>query len=37
MDEFLELKIPVGKTAKLVFDWLKINGSGVFDTMRVGM
>ena len=37
MDEFLELKIPVGKTAKLVFDWLKINGSGVFDTMRVGI
>ena len=37
MDEFLKLKIPVGKTAKLVFDWLKINGSGVFDTMRVGM
>ena len=37
MDEFLELKIPVGKTAKLVFDWLKINGSSVFDTMRVGM
>ena len=37
MDEFLELKIPVGKTAKLVFDWLKINGSGVFDTMRGGM
>ena len=37
MDEFLELKIPVGKTAKLVFDWLKINGSSLFDTMRVGM
>ena len=37
MDEFLKLKIPVGKTAKLVFDWLKINGSGVFDTMRGGM
>ena len=37
MDEFLKLKIPVGKTAKLVFDWLKINGSSLFDTMRVGM
>jgi glycine betaine/proline transport system permease protein len=37
MDEFLELKIPIGKTAKLVFDWLKINGSSLFDTMRVGM
>ncbi|MBW0157461.1 choline ABC transporter permease subunit [Sedimentimonas flavescens] len=30
-------KIPVGKTAKLVFDWLKDNAGGFFDTLSALM
>ncbi len=33
MDWLTAYKIPVGKTAKTVFDWLKDNFSGVFDVL----
>lgn len=31
MDWLTETKIPIGKTAKLIFDWLQDNGSWFFD------
>ena len=40
MDWLLELvhtKIPVGKTAKAVFDWLKLHAGGLFDAVSAGM
>ncbi len=37
MDWLTETKIPIGKTAKLVFDWLKANGAPVFDFMSTVM
>jgi glycine betaine/proline transport system permease protein len=33
MDWLTANKIPVGKTAKVVFDWLKDNASGFFDSL----
>ncbi|CAM3439112.1 choline ABC transporter permease subunit [Paracoccus nototheniae] len=30
-------KIPVGRTAKTVFDWLNANASGLFDAISTGM
>lgn len=33
MDWLTANKIPVGKTAKTVFDWLKDNASGLFDSL----
>ncbi|MEM8796764.1 MAG: choline ABC transporter permease subunit [Pseudomonadota bacterium] len=37
MDWLTETKIPVGKTAKNVFDWLQENGSWFFDSLADGM
>ncbi len=37
MDWLTTYKIPVGKTAKLVFDWLKANAGGFFDTISDAM
>ncbi|MEM8839916.1 MAG: choline ABC transporter permease subunit [Pseudomonadota bacterium] len=37
MDWLTETKIPVGKTAKNVFDWLQENGSWFFDGLADGM
>lgn len=37
MDWLTAYKIPVGKTAKVVVDWLQAHGSGVFDTISVTM
>ena len=37
MDWLTAYKIPVGKTAKIVFDWLKDNFSGVFDVLAAMM
>lgn len=31
--DWLTTKIPVGKTAKVVFDWLQLHGGVVFDTI----
>lgn len=36
MDWLTNYKIPVGKSASGVFDWLRDNFSGVFDTLAVG-
>ena len=33
MDWITGTKIPVGRTAKSVFDWLKLHASGLFDAM----
>jgi len=35
MDWITDTKIPVGKLAKAVFDWMKANLSGVFDAVSV--
>ena len=36
--EFLtDYKIPVGKTAKAVFEWMNANLGGVFDAISVAM
>ncbi|MDZ7904677.1 MAG: choline ABC transporter permease subunit [Cypionkella sp.] len=37
MDWITAYKIPVGKLAKAVFDWMKDNLSGLFDTISVVM
>jgi glycine betaine/proline transport system permease protein len=37
MDWLTANKIPVGKTAKIVFDWLKDNASGFFDALSALM
>ncbi|MBZ0127999.1 MAG: choline ABC transporter permease subunit [Rhodobacteraceae bacterium] len=37
MDWLTETKIPVGKTAKTVFDWLQDNGDWFFDGLAVGL
>lgn len=37
MDWITAYKIPVGKTAKIVVDWLQAHGSGVFDTISAAM
>jgi glycine betaine/proline transport system permease protein len=37
MDWITEYKIPVGKTAKAGFDWMKANLSGLFDAISSGM
>jgi glycine betaine/proline transport system permease protein len=37
MDWLTETKIPVGKTAKLVFDWLQENADWFFDGLAVGL
>lgn len=37
MDWLTASKIPVGKTAKIVFDWLKAHGAGFFDSLSAAM
>ncbi|MEM6667240.1 MAG: choline ABC transporter permease subunit [Pseudomonadota bacterium] len=37
MEWLTDSKIPVGKTAKAVFDWLQDNGAWFFDGLAVGM
>lgn len=37
MDWLTDTKIPVGKTAKTVFDWLQENGAWFFDALAEGM
>lgn len=37
MEWLTETKIPVGKTAKKVFDWLQANGAGFFDALADGL
>lgn len=37
LDWLTETKIPVGRYAKLAFDWMKANLSPVFDAMGAGM
>jgi glycine betaine/proline transport system permease protein len=37
MDWLTAYKIPVGKTAQIVFDWLKANAAPVFDAIAVGL
>lgn len=37
MDWLSASKIPVGKTAKIVFDWLKAHGAGFFDGLAAVM
>lgn len=37
MDWLTGTKIPVGRTAKAVFDWLKAHATGFFDTMSAAM
>ena len=37
MDWITDHKIPVGRAAKSVFDWMKAHLSGIFDTIAVGM
>jgi glycine betaine/proline transport system permease protein len=37
MDWLTETKIPVGRTAKAGFDWLKAHATGVFDAMSTAM
>lgn len=37
MDWLTASKIPVGKTAKIVFDWLKAHGAGFFDSLAAAM
>jgi glycine betaine/proline transport system permease protein len=37
MDWLTDTKIPIGKIAKLVFDWLKANGAPFFDGMATVM
>lgn len=37
MEWLTETKIPVGKTAKKVFDWLQANGEGFFDGLAAGL
>jgi glycine betaine/proline transport system permease protein len=37
MDWLTDYKIPVGKTAKSVFDWMNDNLGGVFDAISVGL
>ena len=33
MDWLTETKIPVGQTAQVVFDWLKVNAAPLFDAV----
>ena len=35
MDWLTDNKIPVGRTAKVAFDWLKDNGAGFFDWLSL--
>lgn len=37
MDWLTDTKIPVGRTAKTVFDWLQDNGAWFFDGLAVGL
>ena len=37
MDWLTANKLPVGKTAKIVFDWLKDNAGGFFDALAAAM
>ena len=37
MDWLTDYKIPVGKTAKAVFDWMNDNLGGVFDAISAGL
>jgi glycine betaine/proline transport system permease protein len=37
MDWLTDYKIPVGKTAKAVFDWMNDNLGGVFDAISTGL
>lgn len=37
MDWLTETKIPVGATAKVVFDWLKVHAAGLFDAIAAGL
>jgi glycine betaine/proline transport system permease protein len=37
MDWLTETKIPVGATAKVVFDWLKVHAAGLFDAVAAGL
>jgi len=37
MDWLTAYKLPVGKTAKLVFDWLKVHAGGLFDAISDAM
>lgn len=37
MDWLTETKIPVGATAKTVFDWLKVNAAWLFDAIAAGL
>lgn len=36
-DWVTDTKIPVGRTAKTVFDWLNANAAGLFDAISTGM
>lgn len=35
MDWLTDTKVPIGKTAKNLFDWLKENGEGFFDALSI--
>ncbi len=37
MDWLTDNKIPVGRTAERVFDWLQTNGAGFFDAVSIGL
>ncbi len=37
MDWLTDNKIPVGKTARAVFDWLQVNGAWFFDGLSYGL
>jgi glycine betaine/proline transport system permease protein len=37
MDWLTDNKIPVGRTAESVFDWLQTNGAGFFDAVSIGL
>lgn len=37
MDWLTAYKIPVGKTAQIVFDWLKANAAPLFDAIALGL
>ena len=37
MDWITSTKIPVGRTAKLVFDWLNLHAAAFFNALSTGM
>ncbi|MBL4807006.1 MAG: choline ABC transporter permease subunit, partial [Rhodobacteraceae bacterium] len=37
MEWLTEFKIPIGKTAKSTFEWLRTNGEGFFDAFEDGL